>query len=102
MTAADVGQTLYSEGGTQVIQVSRGRSSILRFHGPCTPELVEWMFLALKAARGAVLVNARELSAIDAPFVQRLLDHAGRKQPIGLLSPPAALIDLLQQLTAGD
>jgi len=102
MTVGEVGRTLYQEGGVQVIEVDRGRTAILRILGTCTPALVEWMFHALRGYRGAVLVNARELSAIDAPFVQRILDHAARKHPIGLLSPPAALIEILEQLVALD
>src|SRR6185436_7300921 len=88
MTVGEVGRTLYQEGGVQVIEVDRGRTAILRILGTCTPALVEWMYHALRGYRGAVLVNARELSSIDAPFVQRILDHASRKHPIGLLSPP--------------
>ena len=100
MTVGEVGRTLYSEGGVQVIEIDRGRTAILRMIGTCTPALVEWMFHALRGYRGAVLVNARELASIDAPFVQRILDHAARKHPIGLLSPPAALIEILEQLVA--
>src|SRR5262245_4825767 len=102
MTPGDVGRTLYSEGGVQVLEFVRGRTSIFRFIGTCTPALVEWMYRALRGSRGAVLVNARELQAIDAPFVQRILDHAARKNPIGLLCPPAAMIEILEQLVALD
>jgi serine phosphatase RsbU (regulator of sigma subunit) len=102
MTAAKAGRTLYSEGGAQVIQTDRGRSALLRFLGTCTPALGEWMFGALRGFRGAVIVNARELAAIDAPFVQRILDHAARKNPIALVSPPAAMIEILEQLVALD
>jgi serine phosphatase RsbU (regulator of sigma subunit) len=102
MTAANGGRELYSEGGAQVIQIERGRSQLLRFTGTCTPALVEWMFHALKSVKTPVLVNARELAAIDAPFVQRILDHATRKHPIALVSPPPAMIEILEQLVALD
>jgi serine phosphatase RsbU (regulator of sigma subunit) len=96
------GRTLYSEGAAQVFQTDRGRSAILRFVGTCTPGLVEWLYRGLREVRIPVIVNARELGAIDPPFVQRLLDHAGRKHPIALVSPPAALIEILEQLVALD
>jgi serine phosphatase RsbU (regulator of sigma subunit) len=97
MTAAE---TLYSEGGAQVVQIERGRSLLLRFIGTCTSALVEWMFHAFKGLKTPLLINARELGAIDAPFVQRLLDHSARKHPIALVSPPRALIEILEQLVA--
>jgi len=98
--APEVARTLYSEGNTQVFQTERGRSAILRFVGSCTPSLVEWLYRGLREVRIAVIVNAHELAAIDPPFVQRLLDHAGRKHPIALVSPPAGMIDILEQLVA--
>src|SRR5436190_223730 len=96
----EVGRTLYTEGATQVFQTDRGRSAILRFVGTCTAGLVEWLYRGLRELRTPVIVNAWELGAVDAPFVQRLLDHAGRKHPIALVSPPAALIEILEQLVA--
>ncbi len=98
--APEVARTLYSEGNTQVFQTERGRSAILRFTGSCTPGLVEWLYRGLREVRIPVIVNAYELAGIDPPFVQRLLDHAGRKHPIALVSPPAGLIDILEQLVA--
>jgi len=100
MSPPEVGKTLYSEEGAQVLQMDRGRSAILRFIGTCSPALVEWVFHGLKGFRTPVIVNARELTDVDAPFVQRLLDHAGRKLPIALVSPPAAMIEILEQLVA--
>src|SRR5262249_26832179 len=102
MAAANGGRELYSEGGAQVIQIERGGSHLLRFVGTCTPALVEWMFHALKSVKTPVLVNARDLASIDAPFVQRILDHAARKHPIALVSPPAPMIEILEQLVALD
>src|ERR1041384_2670328 len=96
MTVGEVGRTLYQEGGVQVIEVDRGRTAILRILGTCTPALVERMFHAPRGIRGP------GPSSIDAPFVQRILDHAARKHPIGLLSPPAAMIEILEQLVALD
>src|SRR5579863_3375456 len=60
------------------------------------------MFHALRDFRGALCLNARELAGIDAPFVQRLLAYAGRKLPIALLSPPASMIEILEQTVALD
>src|SRR5260221_14166466 len=100
--SSGIGTEIFSGGGAQVIRVDRGRCAILRFLGTCNPVLVEWMADALKGYRSAVAVNARELAAIDAPFVQRLLDHAGRKLPIALVCPPAGLIEILEQLVALD
>ena len=102
MAAPEVARTLYSEGGTQVLTTDRGRSAILRFVGTCSPALVEWLYHGLREVRTPVIVNARELAAIDPPFVQRLLDHAARKHPIALVSPPAAVIEILEQLVALD
>lgn len=102
MPAAETGRLLYSEGGAQVIQIDRGRCSILRFSGTCTPALSEWVTQTLRGLRAAVVVSARELAGVDAPFVQRLLDHAARKNPIALASPPRAVVDLLEQLVALD
>ena len=100
MSSPEVGRTLYSEGGAQVVQTDRGRSAILRFTGTCSPALVEWLYHGLKDVRTPVILNARELSGVDPPFVQRILDHAGRKHPIALVSPPAAMIEILEQLVA--
>src|SRR5688572_29707241 len=102
MSTPEVGKTLFSEGGTQVIQTERGRSAILRFVGTCTPALVEWLYHGLRTVRTPVIINARDLASIDPPFVQRILDHAGRKHPIALVSPPAGMIEILEQLVALD
>ena len=102
MTSAAAGRALFAGTGVQVVEVLRGRCAILRFTGNCSPGLTEWLFHGLKNLRSTVAINARELSGIDAPFVQRLLDHAARKLPIALVSPPAVMIDLLEQLVALD
>lgn len=102
MTAADAGRVVYSEGHAQVIQADRGRSTIFRFLGTSTPELVEWMAPTFRGLKRPILVNAHALAGIGAPFVQRILDHAVRKHPIALVSPPAALVDILEQLVALD
>ncbi|HZE98190.1 MAG TPA: PP2C family protein-serine/threonine phosphatase [Planctomycetota bacterium] len=94
------GRSVFADAGTQVVQLDRGRCAILRFTGQCTPLLVEWTLKSLRPFKTPVAINARELSGIDAPFVQALLDHAGRKHPIALVSPPAAMIDLLDQMAA--
>jgi serine phosphatase RsbU (regulator of sigma subunit) len=102
MSSAAGVRALYAGGGVQVIEVDRGRCAILRFTGACNPGLTEWLLQGLRNRKIAVAINARELTGIDAPFVQRLLDHAGRRLPIVLVSPPAELVDLLEQLSALD
>jgi serine phosphatase RsbU (regulator of sigma subunit) len=93
--SAGAGRALFSGGGVQVVQVDRGRCAILRFIGANSSLLGEWTAKFLKSAKTAVAINARELTGVDAPFVQVLLDHSAKKQ-LALLSPPAALIEILE------
>ncbi|MBV8879630.1 MAG: serine/threonine-protein phosphatase [Planctomycetaceae bacterium] len=95
------GRALFSGGGVQVVQVDRGRCAVLRFIGANTPLLIDWTTSALRALKTPVALNARELTGIDAEFVQVLLDHATRK-PLALVSPPKELIDILEQTGSRD
>ena|SRR5579859_2156094 len=90
------GRALFSGGGVQVIQVDRGRCAIYRYLGANSPLLIDWTASALRAAKTAVAVNARELTGIDPEFVQILLSHAAKK-PFALVSPPKELIEILGQ-----
>ena len=100
--SSEPARALFTEGSTQVFQTERGKSALLRFVGTCSPALVEWLYHGLRNVRIPVIVNARDLAAIDAPFVQRLLDHAARKHPIAIVCPPASMVDILEQLVALD
>lgn len=93
--SAGGGRALFSGGGVNVVQVDRGRTAVLRFVGANSSTLAEWTANHLKSAKTAVAVNVRELTGVDAPFVQVLLDYAAKKQ-LALLSPPAALIEILE------
>lgn len=95
------GRALFSGGGVQVVQVDQGRCAILRFIGANSPLLIDWTTTALRAAKTAVAINARELTGIDAEFVQALLDQAARKS-IALVSPPKELIEILEQTGSRD
>jgi serine phosphatase RsbU (regulator of sigma subunit) len=99
--SAGAGRALFSGGGVQVVQVDRGRCAILRFIGAMSGLLVEWTGKHLRDAKTAVAINTRELTGIDAEFVQVLLDHAAKK-PLALISPPKALIEILEQTGSRD
>lgn len=98
--SAGGGRALFSGGGVNVVQVDRGKTSVLRFVGANSSALSEWTANHLKTAKTAVAVNLRELTGIDAPFAQILLDHAAKK-PLALLSPPPALIEILESTSQG-
>jgi len=100
MTAA-AGRALFSGGGVQVVQVDRGRCAVLRFVGTNSGLLAEWTGKHLRGVKGAVAVNARELSGVDPEFVQVLLDHAAKK-PMALVAPPKALVEILEQTGSRD
>lgn len=89
-------RALFSGGGVQVIQVDRGRCAVYRFIGANSPLLIDWTASALRAAKTTVAINARELTGIDAEFVQVLLDRAAKK-PVALACPPKELIEFLEQ-----
>ena len=91
------GRAVYAGAEIRVLQSDRGSTSILRFEGSATPELVRWIPAGLKALKGAVVFDVGGLGGIDAPFAQRVLDHGA-----ALVDPPAELLDLLRQLTAVD
>ena len=99
--SAGAGRALFSGGGVQVVGIDHGRCTILRFIGANSPLLIDWTITALRAAKNAVAVNAREMTGIDAEFVQVLLDHAAKK-PLALVSPPKALLDILEQTGSRD
>jgi serine phosphatase RsbU (regulator of sigma subunit) len=84
------------------VQVDRGRCSILRFTGSSTPEMVKWLSQSLRGFRHAIALNVRNLAWVEAPFVQKVLDHAGRRHPIALVDPPEAMVEILAQLCALD
>lgn len=99
--SSGAGRALFSGGGVQVVQVDRGRCAILRFIGANCSTLTDWTAAALKPLKTAIVINARELSGVDAPFVQVLLDQAARKQ-IALAAPPPALIEILESTGSKD
>src|SRR4029078_9589965 len=100
--SAEAARALFTGGNSQVIRLDRGRCAILRFIGTNSQSLVDWLGQGLREFKGAVVVNARELSGIDAPFVQLLLDYASRKNTIALVSPPPELLEVLDQMSARD
>ena len=95
-------RVLFAGAEAQVVRLERGRAVILRFSGACTPELVKWLPAAFKEIRHAVALNLRGLDGIDAPFVQKVLDLAGRKHPLAFVNPPAVVLDLLASFSARD
>ena len=99
--SAGAGRALFSGNGVQVVQVDRGRCALYRFIGANSPLLVDWTRGALRSAKGAVAINARELSGIDAEFVQTLLDAAAKKS-IALACPPGPLMEILEQTGSGE
>src|SRR4029078_3276346 len=100
--SAEAARALFTGGNSQVIRLDRGRCAILRFIGTNSQSLVDWLGQGLREFKGAVVVNARELSGIDATFVQLLLDYASRKNTIALVCPPPELLEVLDQMSARD
>ena len=80
--SAEVARALFTGGNSQVIRLDRGRCAILRFIGTNSQSLVDWLGQGLREFKGAVVVNARELSGIDATFVQLLLDPKSKELKI--------------------
>ncbi|HYE98678.1 MAG TPA: SpoIIE family protein phosphatase [Planctomycetota bacterium] len=93
-------RVLFAGAETQVVRIERGRAVILRFTGACSPELARWLPTAFKDVRHAVAVNLRGLNGIDAPFIQKILDLAGRKHPLAFINPPPVVLDLLESFSA--
>jgi len=100
--SAEAARALFTGGNSQVIRLDRGRCAILRFIGTNSKSLVDWLGQGLREFKGAVAINARELSGIDATFVQLLLDYAARKNTVALVSPPPELLEVLDQMSARD
>lgn len=99
---AEAGRALFTGGNSQVIRLDRGRCVILRFFGTNSQSLVEWLNQGLREFKGSIVVNARALTGIDATFVQLLLDYVARKNTLALVSPPGALLEVLDQMVARD
>jgi serine phosphatase RsbU (regulator of sigma subunit) len=95
-------RVVFAGSEVQVTRTDRGRAAILRFAGSSSRELLKWLPAGFKEVRHSVVVNLRALSGIDAPFVQKLLDLAGRKHPLALVDPPPAVLDVLGQLCVAD
>ncbi|HEX7900585.1 MAG TPA: PP2C family protein-serine/threonine phosphatase [Planctomycetota bacterium] len=95
-------RVLFSDDETQVVRADRGRAAILRFTGACSPALFKWLPSAFDGVRHVAAVSLRGLSGIEAPFVRKILDLAGRKVPLAFVKPPAIVVDLLGTLAARD
>ena len=86
----------------RVLRVDRGRTALLRFVGACSPELSKWLPTGFKTLKQAVALNLRGLAGIEAPFVRKILDLAGRKHPLAFIDPPAPVLELLGSFAARD
>jgi serine phosphatase RsbU (regulator of sigma subunit) len=95
------GQLVYSTSDAQVTKLSRGPASIFRFSGACSAQLTGWLGGALKETKGAAVFSLRALTAIDAPFVQAILDH-GRKRPVAFADPHDRALEILEEVSALD
>jgi serine phosphatase RsbU (regulator of sigma subunit) len=99
---AEEGRAIYAGAGIRVLQIDRPGAVVLRFEGACTPELARWLPAGLKGLAGTVAFDLGALTSVDAPFVQRLLDHAASRSGTVLVDPPPAALDVLRQLSAAD
>lgn len=95
-----VEREVFAGAEARVVRLDRGRAAILRFTGACCSELVKWLPTAFKDIPHAVAVNLRGLAGLDAPFVRKILDLAGRKHPLAFVKPPDVLLDLLATFSA--
>ena len=100
------GKVVYTVGGAQVTQEERAAITLYRFSGSCSSELGEWIPQALGEVRKAAGLVLRDLSGMDAAFVQGLLkcgrDLLRRKRQIVLLAPPLDFTQTLERLGAAD
>lgn len=81
---------LFDSGTTSVRVEKRGRTSLVRIAGPCTPELVGWMRGDRIAGPAALLL--RNLAEVDGS----LADAVKRRKPaFTLIDAPAPVLDAL-------
>ncbi|HEX7897167.1 MAG TPA: PP2C family protein-serine/threonine phosphatase [Planctomycetota bacterium] len=95
-------KAVYAGADLRVLRIDLPGASVLRFEGACTPELARWLPSALKDISGPLAFDLGGLSGLEAPFVQRILDHARLRGSVALVNPTPEALDVLRQLSAED
>jgi len=93
---------LFTGPDVQVSVETRGSAAILRFSGTCSEALAAWLPRAVREFRGAVLLDFRDLKAVDEAFLRSVVECARKRPPMAVVDPLPAERQALERLGAGD